>query len=24
MKEPLLTRDHEVELAQRWRSAGDT
>lgn len=24
MKEPLLTRDHEFELAQRWRSAGDT
>src|SRR5271156_1885655 len=24
MKEPLLTRDHEVELAQKWRSAGDT
>ena len=24
MKEPLLTRDHELELAQRWRSAGDT
>jgi RNA polymerase sigma-32 factor len=24
MKEPLLTRDHEFELAQRWRTAGDT
>ena len=24
MREPLLTRDHEVELAQKWRSAGDT
>jgi RNA polymerase sigma-32 factor len=24
MKEPLLTRDHEFDLAQRWRSAGDT
>jgi RNA polymerase sigma-32 factor len=24
MREPLLTRDHEFELAQRWRSAGDT
>ncbi len=24
MKEPLLTRDHEFDLAQRWRSVGDT
>lgn len=24
MKEPLLTRDHEFELAHRWRTAGDT
>ncbi|HKF74117.1 MAG TPA: RNA polymerase factor sigma-32 [Stellaceae bacterium] len=24
MKEPLLTRDHEFDLAQRWRGAGDT
>ncbi len=24
MKEPLLTRDHEFDLAQRWRTAGDT
>jgi RNA polymerase sigma-32 factor len=24
MKEPLLTRDHEFELAHRWRGAGDT
>jgi RNA polymerase sigma-32 factor len=24
MKEPLLTRDHEFELAQKWRSDGDT
>ena len=24
MKEPLLTRDHEVELAQKWRAQGDT
>ncbi|HKX09663.1 MAG TPA: RNA polymerase factor sigma-32 [Stellaceae bacterium] len=24
MKEPLLTRDHEFELAQRWRTAADT
>jgi RNA polymerase sigma-32 factor len=23
MKEPLLTRDHEVELAHRWRATGD-
>jgi RNA polymerase sigma-32 factor len=24
MKEPLLTRDHEFELAQQWRESGDT
>jgi RNA polymerase sigma-32 factor len=24
MKEPLLLRDHEFELARRWREAGDT
>ena len=24
MKEPLLTRDHEFDLAHRWRAAGDT
>jgi RNA polymerase sigma-32 factor len=24
MKEPLLTRDHEFELAHRWRTHGDT
>jgi RNA polymerase sigma-32 factor len=24
MKEPLLTRDHEFELAQKWRRDGDT
>ena len=24
MKEPLLTRDHEFDLAQKWRVAGDT
>ena len=24
MKEPLLTRDHEFELAQKWRHDGDT
>jgi RNA polymerase sigma-32 factor len=24
MKEPLLTRDHEFDLAQRWRTNGDT
>lgn len=24
MKEPLLTRDHEFELAQKWRAEGDT
>jgi RNA polymerase sigma-32 factor len=24
MREPLLTRDHEFELAHRWRTAGDT
>ena len=24
MREPLLTRDHEFELAHRWRMAGDT
>ena len=24
MKEPLLTRDHEFELAHRWRTDGDT
>jgi len=24
MKEPLLTRDHEFELAHRWRTGGDT
>jgi RNA polymerase sigma-32 factor len=24
MKEPLLSRDHEFELAQRWRDEGDT
>src|SRR5512135_402250 len=24
MKEPLLTRDHEFELAQKWRTDGDT
>ena len=23
MKEPLLTSDHEFELARRWRAAGD-
>jgi len=24
MKEPLLTRDHEFDLAQKWRVGGDT
>lgn len=24
MKEPLLTRDHEFDLAQKWRGNGDT
>src|SRR5690348_11041548 len=24
MREPLLTRDHEFELAHRWRTGGDT
>src|ERR1051326_9224971 len=24
MREPLLTRDHEFELAHRWRTSGDT
>jgi RNA polymerase sigma-32 factor len=24
MKEPLLSRDHEFELARRWREGGDT